>query len=189
MTSVLLKGTILGGIVLFLWSMLAWAVLPLHTSTLLSFANEEAMTQALIATAPKSGNYLLPAERLNTQGMTADQIKTAQQAAMDRMMKGPTMFAAVRLGPVGSMASYYGAQVLTQFVCAFLATLLLLPAKALSYWGRVAFLVGIALAGGVACYIPEWVWWSFSSAYTTANFVDLLVGFFLAGLVIAKVVK
>jgi hypothetical protein len=87
------------------------------------------------------------------------------------------------------MTPHIAIQVLTQFITAFLATLLLCNSKVSSYWGRVAFVVGIALVGGVACILPEWNWWSFSAAYTGSVFADLLAGWFLAGLLLARFAK
>lgn len=78
-----------------------------------------------------------------------------------------------------------GIQFLTQCVAAFLATLLLLKTS-LPYWHRVAFLLAIALIVAFAGHVPNWTWFSFSAAYTLSQFTDLLIGWFLAGMVIAK---
>jgi hypothetical protein len=42
------------------------------------------------------------------------------------------------------------------------------------------------LTAGVVCFLPYWNWFDFSTAYTAASIVDLAIGWFLAGLVIAK---
>ena len=39
MTTTLVKGTVLGGLALFLWGAVSWMVLPWHQATLLPFAN------------------------------------------------------------------------------------------------------------------------------------------------------
>ena len=53
-------GSILGAIVLFVWSAIAWMLIPWPGAPLRSFTNEDAVTQAIVANAPQSGNYLLP---------------------------------------------------------------------------------------------------------------------------------
>jgi hypothetical protein len=189
MTGALIKGTILGGVVLFGWSTLSWTVLGLHTNSLLHFTNETDVAQVMLDNAPQPGIYTLPADVSKAVGMSDEQFKAAQMVADDRMKRGPELFAAVRLGGVGSMTPHIVIQVLTQFITAFLATLLLCNSRARSYWGRVAFVVCIALAGGVACVLPEWNWWSFSTAYTATAFADLLIGWFLAGLLLARFAK
>jgi hypothetical protein len=44
------------------------------------------------STAPRSGNYLLPNEAKRAAGMTDEQYKAANQAAMDRMTRGPMVW-------------------------------------------------------------------------------------------------
>jgi hypothetical protein len=119
-------GSILGAVVLFIWSALAWTLIPWPGQPLRAFTNEDAVQQAVIANAPKSGNYVLP--NPETKGLTSDQ----QQKAMDKMMHGPFIFAAVRLEPLGSMGKYMVIEFLTQLVCAFIATLLCRPAHCLT---------------------------------------------------------
>ena len=55
-------GTILGAIVLFVWSALAWMVIPWPGDPLRGFTNEDAVVQTIKANVPRSGNYLVPME-------------------------------------------------------------------------------------------------------------------------------
>ncbi len=57
----------------------------------------------------------------------------------------------------------------------------------MSYWGRVAFVAGIGVAIGVAGSLPEWNWYGFSTVFTAFEMGDVIVGWFLGGLVLAKV--
>jgi hypothetical protein len=56
-----------------------------------------------------------------------------------------------------------------------------------SYWHRVGFLVVVAVTAGVICHVSDWNWWGFSAGYTAVAFADLIIGWTLAGMVIAKV--
>jgi len=47
MTKQLLLGTVLGAIVLFLWSALGWMLIPWPGDPLRSFTNEDAVLQAI----------------------------------------------------------------------------------------------------------------------------------------------
>jgi hypothetical protein len=49
------------------------------------------------------------------------------------------------------------------------------------------FIVTAALAVGVIAVLPNWVWWHFSTRWTLVTMTDIVVGWLLAGLVIAKV--
>lgn len=189
MTALLARGTILGGSVLFVWGALSWMVLPWRHGTLLAFSNEDAITQAVLANAPRSGVYLLPNTPQGAQGMTPEQAKAAQQAEQEKMMKGPMVFASVRLGPMGSMAGFMITGLLIQMLGALLATALLLHARPMSFRGRVLFVLAIALTVGVVAHLSDWNWWGFSTSYTVLEFADLIVGWSLAGLVIAAIAK
>src|SRR2546423_10355233 len=135
----MILGSVLGGIVLFVWGAIAWMFIPWPGQPLRGFKNEDAVTQAIIANAPQSGNYLLP--NADQKGLTAEQ----QQKAMEKMAKGPIVFASVRLEPFNSMAKPLVSQFLTQLLVALLGTVLLLQTSGLSYKSRVIFLTVIGL--------------------------------------------
>ena len=175
-------GSIVGAIILFVWSAIAWMLIPWPGTPLRSFKNEDAVTQAIVANAPQSGNYLLPN---GDKSMTAEQ----EKQMMDKMAKGPIVFAAVRLEPFNSMAKPLIIQFLTQFVVALLATLLLLQTSGLAYKSRVLFVAAIGLLIFVGGHVDEWNWWSFSNAYMLMQFGALVIGWFLAALAISKFVR
>ena len=181
-------GSLLGGIVLFVWSAIAWMVIPWPGEPLRSFTNEDAVVQAVTANAPRSGNYLLPNEPKRT-GMTDEQYKAARQVAMDRMTRGPMIFAVVRLEPMGSTTRPLIIQFLTQLVLALMATFMLLQTRGLTYAGRVAFVTAIGVIIFVGGHVEEWNWFSFSNAYTVMEFGAIVIGWLLASLVIAALVR
>ncbi len=57
----LVLGTILGGLVAFLWSSVSWEVIGWHEKTLLSFQNEDDVSAVIVSHMKQSGTYLLPA--------------------------------------------------------------------------------------------------------------------------------
>jgi hypothetical protein len=176
----LLLGTILGAIVLFLWSFIAFTFIPWPGEPLKTFTNEAAVEQAIVGNASGSGNYALP--NPHKPGLTSEQ----EQAAAEKMMRGPMMFLAVRLEPMRPFPMLLICQFLTHLVLALIATFLLLQTSGLTYGKRVVFvaLCGLLIfAGGK---VDEWVWWSFSSAYLAMEFGAIVIGWILAALVIAK---
>jgi hypothetical protein len=189
MTKQLALGSILGAIILFVWSAIAWMLIPWPGDPLHSFTNEEAVTQAITANAPRSGVYLLPYMPKRTPGMTDDQYKAASKVMEERMSRGPVVFASVRLEPFNSMAKPLVIQFLTQFIVALIATLLLLQTSGLGYKCRVIFLTAIGLLIFVGGHVDEWTWWSFSNAYMLMQFGALVIGWFLASLVMSAVVR
>jgi hypothetical protein len=189
MAKQLLLGSVLGAIVLFLWSALAWMLIPWPGEPLRSFTNDDAMVAAIKANTPRSGNYLLPNEAKRTPGMTDAQYQKAMQDAMNRMTQGPVVFAAVRLEPFGSMTKPLVIKFITMVVVALLASFLLVQTSGLSYALRVVFLtiIGLIIFGGAN--LDEWNWWGFSNAYTAMQLGVLVIGWLLAGLVMSIFVR
>lgn len=184
----LVLGTILGGLVAFLWSSVSWEVIGWHEKTLTTFQNEDDVSAVIASHITQSGTYLLPAGP-SQAGMTSEQKKAAQNVQMQKMQKGPVMFAAIRRDGFGSFTRGLVAQVLIQMAGALLLTWLLLQTSGLSYTRRVAFLAVAGLAASVIADLPNWNWWGVSGAYTAVNLIDYTITWLLAGLVIAKVAK
>jgi hypothetical protein len=189
MSKQLILGSVLGSIVLFVWSAIAWMLIPWPGDPLRSFTNEDAVAQAITANAPRSGVYLLPNEPKRTPGMTEQQFTAATNAMGEKMTRGPVVFAAVRLEPFTSMGKPLVIQFLTQLVVAVLATFLLLQTSGLSYKGRVIFVTAFGVIIFVGGHLDEWIWWSFSNAYMLMQLGAIVIGWFLASLVIAKFVR
>lgn len=166
MCKALVKGGVLGGIVIFIWSAISWMFLPWHMTTIHSFTNEDVLAKAIQAAAPQSGIYMMPM-------MTADK-------------QLPQVFASIRLEGMSSMTSGMVISVIIQMIVAFLVTWLLTKAAQLSYWGRVWFVTIFGVAAAISAYLPYWNWFSFSTGYTLVGMADLVISWFLAGLVIAK---
>jgi hypothetical protein len=182
----LLLGAILGGITAFLWSFISWSVLPWHLKQLHSFQNEDEVTAVISSHAPQSGNYLLPTGPPQ-EGLTADQKKAADEIRMQKMARGPLVFATIRKEGFGSFPKVLLTQLFCQIFAALLLTWMLLQTTGLSYARSVAFLAVAGLAASVIADLPNWNWWAFSGAYTAVNLIDYTLTWLLAGLVIAKV--
>lgn len=180
-------GGIFGGLVLFVWGMISYMVLPWHTAVLNKFTDEAAVAQALTANAPLSGMYILPNPHKHEPGMTEEQRQAAEDDGMRRMMSGPFTFASVALHGAREMGRAMLLTVLGNILSVELVMWLLLQTASLTYWGSVGFVVLLALATTMITYFPYWVWWSFSAGFTFVEFADHLIGWFLVGLVIAKV--
>src|SRR5215813_11946426 len=118
-------GTILGAIVLFVWSALAWMIIPWPGEPLRHFTSEDAIVNAIKTNVPRSGNYLIPNEPQRLPGMTEEQYQKAVKDAEDRMNNGPMVFAAIRLEGI-SMGKSMIVGFLTNIVGALLACILLL---------------------------------------------------------------
>ena len=189
MTKQLVLGSVLGAIVLFVWSAIAWMLIPWPGEPLRSFTNEDAVTQAITANAPRSGNYLLPNMPKRTPGMTDQQYAAAEKAMADRWARGPIVFAAVRLEPFGSFGSGAGDPV-SHPVCVGAARDSAVAANQRSFplWSH-CFRHAIGVIIFVGGHVDEWNWWSFSNAYMLMQFGAIVIGWVLAALVISTFVR
>lgn len=188
MVKQLVLSSVVGAIILFVWSAISWMVIPWPGDPLGTFNNEDAVIQAIKDNAPRSGNYLAPNEPKRTPGMTDEQHNAAWQASMDKSMRGPSVFAAVRLGPF-SMTKPLVIQFLTQLILALIATFLLLKTGGLSYGKRVGFITAIGVLIFIGGHVEEWNWWGFGGAYLLMEFGAIVIGWFLASLVMAVFAK
>jgi hypothetical protein len=184
----LVLGTILGGLVAFVWSSISWEVLGWHEKPFHRFQNEDEVSAIIASHATGPGVYLLPSG-LSQAGLKGEEKKAAQAALMAKMQKGPILFGAVRTDGFGSYARGLLAQVLSLMAAAFLLTWLVLQTSGLSYGRRVVFLGVVGLAASVIVDLPNWNWWGFSGSFTFVNLVDCTLTWLIAGSVIAKVAK
>ena len=188
MTKSLILGTILGGLMAFVWSSVSWELIGWHEKTMLGFQNEDDVAAVISSHATQDGTYILPSVP-PTAGMTPEQKKSALAAVMQKMQTGPIMVAAVRRGGFGSYSQGLLVQLLSLMAAALLLTWLLLQTSGLSYARRVSFLAIVGLAASVIVDLPNWNWWGFSGAFTAVNLADSTLTWLVAGLVIAKVAK
>jgi len=179
----LLKGGILGGLVLFAWGAISWMYIPWHLKVFNDFENEAAVTKVITAQAPKSGVYMLPG--------VAERHKKDDAASMtaDTGMKAPLVMATVRLENSLPIKRLMINELIIQILAAFLVTALMARVKGVGYMGRVAYVTLFGLAAGIVSYLPLWNWFGFSLAYTAVAIADLVVGWYFAGFVIARVTR
>lgn len=168
MTETLVRGTLFGGIILFLWGAFSWMVLPWHMQTFHAVRNERAVSSLLQENTARDGAYLVPFP-VNEPG------------------QGPAIFMAIRKEGAPQMRDALLNSFFTQMLAAFLMTWLTLKTYGLSYWRRVSFVTLVALTGAILCHLPYWNWWGFPSLYTVVALADVTVGWFLGGLWIAKI--
>lgn len=172
----LIRCGIIGGIVVFLWMTLEWAVLPTHRKLINQFTESAEVSSAITKYAPHDGIYVI------TQCDTKDQEKAKQN--------GPFIFMNIkRDANCNSMVRPMIQAIIMQMAAAFLITYLLLQTRAMKYWGRVWFVTIIGVVVAILGFLPAWNWWQFPAAWTFLEVFDIIVGWFLGGLVIAKLVK
>ena len=182
----ILIGGLVGGIILFVWSFLAWVILPLHTPTLHGITNEDAVISVLQQSLQSKGVYIFP----HNPGMSAGE--GAQSAWTDKMKRGPTGL--IIYNPDGTDPMMPGQMIvglILNVLSAVLVAWLLSRSTALasSYFGRVTFCGLFAIFVTLFDYLSMWNWMGYPQDFTVALILDSFIGWLLAGLGIAAIVK
>ncbi|MGQ0657799.1 MAG: hypothetical protein ACT4NU_06850 [Chromatiales bacterium] len=182
----MLLAAILGGAVVFVWGWVSWMVLPWHAPTLKVFASEEQVTQTLTDNAPTSGVYVLPNPEHIQSNTLPEVAQQAKEAASERLRKGPFAFVAfTREGMDPRMTVQLAGALALDVAVAFLIVLLLRTTDGLGYVSRALFVTVIGFIVALAGNGPYWIWWRFATDYTLVSCADAVIGWFLAGLMIA----
>lgn len=181
---------IIGGILVFAWSMVSWMVLPYHTQSIHQFKDEAAVTKALKEQVDHSGVYVLPFVPADTLSKPATEQKAIWEGVQKKQQTGPMVFASVALeGTQYNMktAMIYG--LILQIAGAFIISLILWGFCCSGYMCRLFTVSTIGLLIGLLGTVPYMIWWKFSPAFTLACAADAFIGWTIAGLFMAAIVK
>ncbi len=189
MTKRVVLAGIVGGVVLFVWLSVAHVFLGLGAVGIRELPNEASVVTALQGNIQEPGLYIFPGT-----GLGPNATREQQAAAMTEMEKkaetGPNGL--LMIHPQGG-GGFTAARLVHEFVlnvvqCLLLA-LLLAWMGAASYASRVGFIAVAGLFGASTTTVQYWNWYGFPTNYTLAYMFTDVVGFFLAGLVIAALIK
>lgn len=180
-----IRGAVIGGVIVFLWCLLSWMLFPWHKQMFKQFEDERSVAEVICNNASASGIYLLP----NTFAYDTATADDTVQSGLMMMHNGPTMFASVQVnGMPQTTARPFVVSLLLQVVGAAIVTWMVLQTK-LRFKQKVVFVTLYGIAVGLLGVLPAWNWWAFSPIYTLYLFANLVIGWFLAGLAIAKICK
>lgn len=193
MRSVMLRilvGAFVGGVIAFGWSFVSWVILPWHDLTIHKFSNQEFVAWVMKENAPKSGVYIAPYHETDTLNLTSDEIKHNIDLQKNAMIKGPFVFAQVNLqGMDPTRPQLYVISFFIQFVGAGLISWILMQLGDHGYGKRLMTTILIGLTVGILGLMPSWNWFGAGGTYTLVGMADLVVTWFLAGLLLAAFVK
>ena len=180
-----LLGSLVGGVILFIWSFLAWVILPLHNSTMHAVTNEDAVANMIAQNAQQKSVYTIP-----HNPATSD--KAAMDAWAERLKRGPN--AMIIFDPAGTdpmMPSQMLIGLVLDLLSAFFVIWFLTRSTAAggSYLARVTYCGMIGIFVSVFVHLMNWNWMGMPGDFTSGLVIDTIVGWILAGLGIAAVVN
>jgi len=182
----ILLAAVLGGLVYHVWVFLSWVPFELHDSTLTALPDGPAVAESLKAQDIESGVYVYPWHKDHSgKKISEDEFKKRHQ-------EGPLfMLYYTKEGteamPMSMMLGGAGLNIIS----AGLAACLLSCAGGCCrhYLCRVGFVLGLGLFVFVVGHGAYWNWMRFPTDYTLRFAIDLAVGWTLAGLVIAALIR
>jgi hypothetical protein len=180
----ILIGGVVGGLVIFFWGFLSHMLLPIGDMGLQPIPQEEGLAAAMKQAVLEPGLYFLPG-----YDRSKPQTEEDMRVHMEKIAKGPYGF--MVLYPQGrdpSLAKRLPIQLGTNIVCALLAAILVSQLRP-GFFVRVACVTLIGILASIMVLVPYWNWYGFPADFTLAQLIDHAVGWFLAGIVLAAIVR
>jgi hypothetical protein len=182
----ILLGGILSGILVFNWGFVAHMVLPLGEMGVHILPDEAAVVGPIRSTVKDPGFYLFPG-----MDMSGKASESEQQAWLEKAKQGPVGILIVQpQGGDGVTPRRLLTEAGTNILSALLAALLLAQVRVTAgYWTRVGFVTLLGVLAFLTVLVPYWNWYSFPTDFLASEAIEHTVGWFLAGLVLAAIVR
>jgi len=186
-----LLAAVLGGVAFFLWSFVAHMLTGLAATGVQELPNEQSVVAAAKANIPASGFYIFPGTGLPASASNSERMKAMGTDAVQAKIKaGPTGILIFNAGPgEGVTLKRLMIELGTNIIQIFLAVLLLGQTRIVNFVGRWRFITIAGFLAAISTNISYWNWYGFPGNYTAANIATIAVGFVVAGLVAAAIVK
>jgi hypothetical protein len=165
-------------------------VLPLGEAGFRAAPNEAAFMASLKDQFKEEGLYIFPAPE-DRPGMTSAEKSKAMEAAMAKARTGPAgLLLAYPNGEAEMTALQLGRQFVADILVMMVGAWILSKAAIVTgYFARVALVTALALVPILQVHVPYWNWYGFPATFTLAAAATNVIGFFFAGLVLARVVN
>jgi hypothetical protein len=180
------KSGIVGGIVFFVWQIISWMVLPWHMMTIHHLDNPRTVASAVVENMPtECGPYAVPNFYYpGNENVSEEQL----QNDVDRGISRPLLFIAAHPKDANprSPAVFIGL-LIVYIITGGLISYLMSHMHNFRYMKRVVLVTLFGLTMGIMSYFPFCFWWGVSAGFVTVMVLDLVIGWFLAGLVMMKI--
>jgi len=175
-----LLGGVLAGVVLFVWGGIAHMLLPVGKMGMQELPHATSVTYALDLALDDVGLYVFP-----WMDEEANMSKKALAEWEEAYRDGPVGF--ILYHPHGDdpmNSRLFVIQFVTDLVAGLLVAVLL-SFTTLAFTGRLLFVTAIGVFSWMTSSIPWWNWYGFPADFVMGAGIYMVVGWFLAGLVLA----
>ncbi|MBL0163031.1 MAG: hypothetical protein IPP82_05140 [Xanthomonadales bacterium] len=170
-----------GAVILFVWGMAAHTILPIGEMGVQAPANEEVVLDAVKSGTPTPGIYMLPyasPAQWNDESFMKSYAEKAKVQPFVYMVVSPPIGDPMQMTP----------QLIKQFGCNFLGSLIVAWLLAATSWGFAARVLGAAGMGlfvWAGSVVPMAVWYRFPTDFMIGGLIEHVVGWLLGGILIA----
>jgi hypothetical protein len=179
-------GGIVGGITLFVWGFISWALMDWHFYTVQHDEGTRAVVENIETQLPKTGVYYFPP-------LAADQHDAAgMEEYGEQFKKGPhgMIFYTAEHGemmPPMRLARGF----LVDVVASMMATILLLMAlpNLTGYWSRVFYVLALGVFAVMSVHLVDGVFHDMPVSWTTGVALDMTASWLLVGLVLGAIIR
>ncbi len=180
----------LGALAIFFWGFVAHMFTPLGEAGMGLLPGADNVSSALTSSiGDKPGMYMFPTAGLGPNA-TAKEKRDAMERMMEEMKTKPSGLLIYK--PAGANFNFpqtLAVEFSINFLEALLIVYLLAQTGLATFGSRVLFVSVAGLLAAVATNLSYWNWYGFNATYTAANILMEVIGFFVAGLVIAFIMK
>ncbi|MEO5571045.1 MAG: hypothetical protein ABIT08_05970 [Bacteroidia bacterium] len=183
----ILIGAFVGGIIFFIWSFLAWGLLPLHLHTFMYTPAQDSILNILANNQTESGAYLMPmADNRNVSGFDSKFHEQSEKVMKENAGKpGTTVYYLKEGYNMDGFTLLRG--FLFDLIAAFAVCIMLVPAFSISssFFGRwwLTLVAGLFLNACGPLIQYNWLGmpWNFTSDMIIDNFLNWgIVGLWFA---------
>ncbi|MEP6809000.1 MAG: hypothetical protein ABI992_02060 [Chthoniobacterales bacterium] len=181
---------VLGAIAMFLWSAVAHMALPLGEAGIREIPNEAAVMSTLqrnLGDTP--GLFVFPGTGLGPDATKAQKEEAMRKIDQEYATKPSGLLMYNPPGRPFEFGKRLTIEFATELLESLLAVFLLARAGIAGFGARCGFVALLGVLAAVATNISYWNWYGFPNVYTAGYMLIQVVGFLLAGLVIALVLK
>ena len=186
----ILLAAILGGLTLFVWMFVAHELLGLGEMGVGEIPNEAVVLSAMRGAIPEAGFYIFPGFGLGPKP-TSEQRNAAMPEFMKKFEQSPhgVLVYHPPSGPF-HFGTLLGREFALNVLEALLAAILLWCAGGgRNYGARVGIVIVAGVLAAISTNVEYWNWYEFPGNYVAGYMTTQIVGFVLAGFVVAAFVK
>ena len=170
-----------GAVILFIWGFVAHTFLPIGEMGVKAPVNEDVVLEAVTSGTPTAGIYVLPyvsSAQWNDEMFMKSFAEKSKAQPFVYMVVSPPYGDPMQMTP----------QLVKQFGCNFLGSLIMAWLLAATSWGVAARVLGAAGMGvfvWTSSVVPMAVWYRFPTDFMIGGLIEHVVGWLLAGILIA----